>query len=651
MTIITIQCSLVAEEETRRHLWELMTQKNTPLINKLLEQMGKRPDRERWIQKGELPKGLVKTLCNSLKNDLRFSGQPGRWYSSAISLVDYSYESWIALQQGRQRKLERKERWFSTLKSDVELEKDCNCSLDVIRAKATERLTQIRAKATERLTEIRTSSNLNHNQPAESKKRKKTKKGKADKAPRGLFDLLLDAYENTTDPLERCSLAYLLKNGCQVSELEEDPEKYVTRRRAKEIEIERLKEQLKSRIPKGRDLTGEKWLEALEIATYNVPQDEDEAKAWQAALLRKSSSMPYPVVYGSSEDMTWFKNDQGRICVRFNGLGKHDFEVWCDQRQLHLFQRFLEDQQTKANSENQHSSSLFTLRVGRICWQERQGKGLMWNRHRLMLHCSLDTRLLTAQGTQQVNSEKTAKITKILTETKDKGELNDKQQAFVKRQQSTLDRINTPFPRPSKPLYQPQSSILIGVSLGLEKLATLAVVDAEEGRVLTYRSIKQLLGENYKLLTRQRQQQLSLSHERHKAQKRGAPNEFGESELGQYVDRLVALEIVTIATIYQAISIVLPKLDDMREIISCEVQAKAEQKSPNYKEGQQEYAKQYRVSVHYWSYGRLIESIQSLATETGIAIEVGQQPIRGSSQEKARDLALSAYNFRITFVN
>jgi hypothetical protein len=172
--------------------------------------------------------------------------------------------------------------------------------LDVIRAKATERLTQIRAKATERLTEIRTSSNLNHNQPAESKKRKKTKKGKADKAPRGLFDLLLDAYENTTDPLERCSLAYLLKNGCQVSELEEDPEKYVTRRRAKEIEIERLKEQLKSRIPKGRDLTGEKWLEALEIATYNVPQDEDEAKAWQAALLRKSSSMPYPVAYGSS---------------------------------------------------------------------------------------------------------------------------------------------------------------------------------------------------------------------------------------------------------------------------------------------------------------------------------------------------------------
>ena len=89
----------------------------------------------------------------------------------------------------------------------------------------------------------------------------------------------------------------------------------------------------------------------------------------------------------------------------------------------------------------------------------------------------------------------------------------------------------------------------------------------------------------------------------------------------------------------------------MREIITSEVQARAEQKVHNYKKGQQQYAKQYRVSVHRWSYGRLIESIQSEAKKTGIAIEVGQQPIRGSPQEKARDLALNAYNSRLTVVN
>lgn len=638
MSVITIQCRLVTKEETLRHLWELMTQKNTPLINELLEQIEKHPDLEGWKQKGKLPTGLVKTLCNSLKTDLRFSGQPGRFYSSAINLVDYIYKSWFALQRQRQRKIWGKERWLSLiLKSDDELEKGCNCSLDMIRAKAT----TLRAQ-------IDIPSDLNHNQPTDSKKGKKTKKGKIDKPPRSLFNLLFDAYENTTDPLNRCSLAYLLKNGCKVSELEEDPEEFALRRRAKEIEIERLKKQLKSHIPKGRDLTGEKWLEALETATHNVPKDEDEAKAWQAALLRKSSSVPFPVAYETNEDMIWFKNDQGRICVRFNGLGKHTFEVWCDQRQLHLFQRFLEDQQTKRNSKDKHSSSLFTLRAGRICWQEPQGKGLMWNIHRLILYCSIDTRLLTAQGTQQIKSEKVAEIAKILTNIKDKGELDDKQQAFVKRQQSTLDRINTPFPRPSKPLYQGQPSILIGVSLGLEKPATVAVVDAKKGEVLTYRTVKQLLGKNYKLLNRQRRQQQSLDHERHKAQKRDAPNEFGESELGQYVDRLLAKAIVAIAKTYQAGSIVLPRLGNIREIVESEIQARAEQKVPGYEKRQQEYAKKYRVCVHKWSYNRLSQCIHESAAKVGIAIEIGQQPIRGSPQEKAQDLALSAYSSRIT---
>ncbi len=36
MSIITIQCRLVASESTRRQLWELMAGKNTPLVNELL---------------------------------------------------------------------------------------------------------------------------------------------------------------------------------------------------------------------------------------------------------------------------------------------------------------------------------------------------------------------------------------------------------------------------------------------------------------------------------------------------------------------------------------------------------------------------------------------------------------------------------------
>jgi hypothetical protein len=43
---ITIQCRLVAPENTRLYLWELMAEKNTPLINQLLWQINNDPDFE-----------------------------------------------------------------------------------------------------------------------------------------------------------------------------------------------------------------------------------------------------------------------------------------------------------------------------------------------------------------------------------------------------------------------------------------------------------------------------------------------------------------------------------------------------------------------------------------------------------------------------
>jgi hypothetical protein len=631
MTVATIQCHLVSDEKIRRYLWELMFHKNTPFINEVLEQIGKHPELEEWIKKGKLPSGLdglVKTLYDSLKNDIRFSGQSGRFYSSAISLVKYTYNSWFALHSVLQQKIAGKECWLLMLKSDAELEKDCDCSQDVIRTKATELLTQ-----------IGTQSDLNHNQPTESKKGKKTKKGKADKVPDKLFKALMDAYKKTTDPLERCALAYLLKNGCQVSELEEDPEEFATRRRATEIEIERLKKQLKSRIPKGRDLTGEKWLEALETAIHKIPQDEDEAKALQAALMRKSPSVPFPINYASSTDLTWFKNEKGRICVQFNGLAKYPFEIYCNRRQLHWFERFLEDWQIHHDNKEQYSTALFTLCSARLVWLEGKGKGEPWNVHRLILHCSVDTRAWTAEGTELLRSEKIAAADKVLNNQEQKGNLNEKQQEHLRRVYSNRERLNNPFPsRPSKPLYQGQPSILVGVCVGLEKLATVAVVEAKEGKVLTSRSAEQLLSDNDKLLKLlNRRRQLSSRQSK-------------DSKLAQYIDRLLAKAIVAIAKAYQAGSIVLPRLGDIQQSISSKVQARAEQKVPGYKKGQQEYAKPSLVKVHRWSYGRLIESIQRLAAKTGIAIEFQRQSIRGSPEEKAQDLALSAYNSRITLV-
>ncbi|MEH1935691.1 MAG: type V CRISPR-associated protein Cas12k [Nostoc sp.] len=632
MSQITIQCRLVANANTRQQLWQLMADKNTPLINELLLHISQHPDFGTWRHQGRFPISTVKQVCEMLKADPRFIGQPARFYTSATTLVNYIYKSWFALMKRSQFQLEGKIRWLEMLNSDVELVESSDVSLDSLRTKAAEILAQFASLNTAETP----STNVK-----KAKKRKKAQNSDSKSLSKNLFE----SYPKTEDNLTRCAISYLLKNGCKINDKEEDAKKFAQRRRKLEIQIERLREQLETRIPKGRDLTDTKWLETIVVATHNVPTNESEAKSWQDSLLRQSSKVPFPVAYESNEDMTWFKNQFGRICVKFNGLSEHSFQVYCDSRQLHWFKRFLEDQQIKKNSKNQHSSSLFTLRSGRIAWQEEEGKGDPWNVNRLTLYCSVDTRLWTTEGTNQVREEKAEEIAKIITNTKAKGDLNEKQQAHIKRKNSTLDRINNPFPRPTKPLYKGQSHILVGISLGLEKPATLAVVDGTTGQVITYRSIKQLLGDNYKLVNRQRQQKHSLSHQRQIAQTLAAPNHFGESELGEYIDRLLAKEIIAIAQTYSAGSIVLPKLDNMREQVQSEIQAKAEQKS-DLIEVQKQYAKQYRVSVHQWSYGRLMANIHSSAAKAGIVIEELKQPIRGSPQEKAKELAIAAYHSR-----
>ncbi|MBD2605009.1 hypothetical protein H6G81_10825 [Scytonema hofmannii FACHB-248] len=290
MSVITIQCRLVAEDDTHRQLWELMAEKNTPLINELLEQLAQHTDFDKWLKQGEVSKEAIETIQKSLITQERFAGQPGRFYTSAVTLVKEIYKSWFALQQQRQRKIEGKERWLKMLKSDIELQQESQSSLDIIRNKANEILNSFVAKFTQPI-----------KQPSKTKKGKKKKKTKDST----LFKALFDLYDKTEDSLSKCAIAYLLKNDCQVSELDEEQVQYAQRRRRKEIEIQRLREQLKSRKPKGRDLTGEKWLTTLEEATNQVPLDEFEAKSWQASLLKVTSDIPYPVDYETNTDLDW----------------------------------------------------------------------------------------------------------------------------------------------------------------------------------------------------------------------------------------------------------------------------------------------------------------------------------------------------------
>ncbi len=95
-----------------------------------------------------------------------------------------------------------------------------------------------------------------------------------------------------------------------------------------------------------------------------------------------------------------------------------------------------------------------------------------------------------------------------------------------------------------------------------------------------------------------------------------------------------------LATQYQAGSIVIPKLDYIREIVESEIKVKAEKKIPLSVDLQKKYAKTYRMSVHQWSYGFLIDGLQNQAKRLSISIEERKQPIRGSPQEQSRDLVL-----------
>ena len=54
MSIKTIECRIAAKPESLKYFWELMAQKNTPLINELLAQVPNHPDFEEWFEKGTL---------------------------------------------------------------------------------------------------------------------------------------------------------------------------------------------------------------------------------------------------------------------------------------------------------------------------------------------------------------------------------------------------------------------------------------------------------------------------------------------------------------------------------------------------------------------------------------------------------------------
>ncbi|MBE9107905.1 type V CRISPR-associated protein Cas12k [Nodosilinea sp. LEGE 07298] len=614
MAYKTVRCRLIASAEARQAIWTLMAERNTPLVNEVLHRVPGYPDFVRWQQRGKLPNEVVIKLVNGLKTDPRFSNQPVWFYISAQKQVTYTFKSWLSLQRRKQWRLEGKRRWLGILQPDSTLAEQAGCSLEKLQNTA-----------------IRILKTVEATDP---------------------FKHLFKEYGQAKKALRQNALAYLLKRGAKLDPAIENLDTLAKRYRKAEISIQRLETQLQASLPKGRDLTGHIQTEALIQSIHTPPLDDESYSTWHQSLTREPATFPFPIIYETGKTLVWSRDEQGRLLVSFQGQGtsQHWFKVYCDKPHLHWFERFLADQETKSAGGDRHSAGLFTLRSARLSWipsKKHQDETEPWNRYHLNLSCTVDTALWTQEGTQLVMAEKAAKTATKLASMQTKESLSKTQQVYVGRLESTIERLPTPYPRPSRPLYQPRSDILVGVSMGPEKPATVAVINAITQEVLVYRSTKQLLGEHYPLLQRARSERVKVVHQGHRQRRKGGKRMSPESDLGKHVDRLLAKAIVELAQAYQAGSIVLPDLAHIREIVEAEVKQRAAEKVPDFVDGQRQYAKAYRTQVHQWSYGRLQDAIASKAGQCRITVETARQGCSGSPQEKAKDLGLLAYEKRL----
>ncbi|MBD1998465.1 hypothetical protein H6G00_17820 [Leptolyngbya sp. FACHB-541] len=365
------------------------------------------------------------------------------------------------------------------------------------------------------------------------------------------------------------------------------------------------------------------------------------------------------------------------------------------------------DTHKKLDKEHKYSLGLFAFRSAKLIWKEDKqllhkkkttkqanlediNTSLEptslppWKTHRLYLHCSFDPDLLTAEGTEKVRLRKIAETRKKLDNTKKKEQellaqasadnLTEQERQELKYEaakrrkgisayETSLIQLNNIPPRPSKVPYQGEANITLGISLCRQELIGVAVVDLQTQQVLEYYSIRKLLTnrrvkklrrnrsllqlklEKYRLVNRLRKLKRRNLVYRQKEQKQGQVVESNtESNLSQYLERLIAARIAQVALKWQASSVVIPDLEGMSEYIESAVQARAKQLFPNHREKQKNYAKQFRIEGHRWSYTMLTEFIRSRVLSEGISVKVGRQPVTGSLVDKSRKIALSAHS-------
>lgn len=697
MAMRTIQCALSAPAEVRERLWG-WTEKYTLLINALLESVAEDPRFPQWLLKGEISqKTLRSDFVKPLKEQSDYSGLPGRFYDSATYITHQVYKSWFAIQSRNYRRLEGKKKWLALVESVA------------VPTTPDELHTQICRRAAQWLVMAQAQASRETTAPM-------------GKTP-SVFHGLMQAAETTTDLVDRQAIIHLLLHNLEVNETPPSPKDLTQRLLKKRIEIERLEAKLHQQLPHGRDPSGQRYLDSLAIATAlpNAPQDmeqlEKELKHWrQQSQISLGSPLHYPVSFLSSDSLNWStlqsasknsrtndlrspngsrkslnrrKGPQGlRIGVSFQGFKKDVFKILCDRRQLHIFQRLLAEWQiyTQAIKENYQNPEvippalgLYPLRTAQLLWQpDRKHCDATepWHRHRLYLRCTIDPRLLTAEGTEAVRESKLAICNKKLQKLHEGKEqicitdsnavaaavpalhTNTKHQLNYRlRTMSSVQRLERPpLERPHLLPYIGNPDVVMGVSLSRNPPLMVAVVNIQTQTALEYCSARQLLGQrphkqqgpHCRTMTSQQHLIQRQRYLKAKAQatmrEKYAQGRYTTTQrlqrLGLYLDRVLAKRLVEWAMFREVSRIILPRLEGIREVVEGDVRAQARLKFPHYVKLQKQYARSYRNSFHHWSYARLTECIQSCAVNHGIPCEVRILATLGSLQERAVKIAL-----------
>jgi len=400
----------------------------------------------------------------------QFQNFPGRLYTSALLMVQQTYSSWLALQKRRHLSITGKQRWLDVLEADLNLASITDFDWDTIRTRACEIRDHILNP------EIQKSAKPARRKHAKGKTQEEEKK--KEEIAQSPLNALFEQYATEEDPLNRRAIAHLIRNNLEVSEQEETLDPLIFRLEKKRIEIERLEKQLESRKPKGRDPLGERFNESSHTATalpkHTTPdQTETELNAWKPQKqIQFFDTLHYPVFFGDGTDLYWSieskpetmdaaeneqvirkskkrrcrkkqKKSSDRICVTFKGFeqflkkSSDVFKIQCDRRHLPILRQVQSDWQTfnELPDEEKFSSGLMVLRTAQLMWKKdtqqlyKKAKRNQsspdsdtsstqpvepWKTHRLYLHFTIDPRLPTAEGTEEVRQEKIAKTVKGL---------------------------------------------------------------------------------------------------------------------------------------------------------------------------------------------------------------------------------------------